>query len=221
MTKKRTKIGDEKPMKRNPSRASDAPVSKTSELQPMSPSTSPAVETTGHLPELVTEEKEEGLTKVFQAFRTSDLNLLLPLVQQTKYAACHGDPKDRMTHLYSIAAVQSLEARDGLETLLAVQMVGVHNLAMRCLADAADKEQIDVGVEVYLNRANRLLRTFTAQMEALKKYRSNGEQRCTVEHVHVYNGGQAVVGTINQRNERTDNRNDDLGPQGGNNHGGN
>jgi hypothetical protein len=34
-------------------------------------------------------------------------------------------------------------------------------------------------------------------MDALQKYRSGGEQRITVQHVTVNDGGQAVVGTIN------------------------
>jgi hypothetical protein len=85
-----------------------------------------------------------------------------------------------------------------LEALLAVQMVGVHNLAMKFLANAALEDQTDYGKEVNVNRANRLLRTFTAQVEALKKHRSKGEQHFTVEHVHVHSGGQAVVGAVNQ-----------------------
>ena len=87
-----------------------------------------------------------------------------------------------------------------MEVLLAVQMVSVHTLGMHCLANAAAKEQTDVGREVYINRANRLLRTFAAQVQALKSYRSRGEQHFTVEHVHVHSGGQAVVGAVNQNN---------------------
>ena len=34
------------------------------------------------------------------------------------------------------------------------------------------------------------------QMEALKKYRTGGEQKVTVEHVTVNSGGQAIVGNI-------------------------
>jgi hypothetical protein len=83
-----------------------------------------------------------------------------------------------------------------LEALLAVQMVGVHSLAMHFLANAAMKDQTDHGIEVNTNRADRLLRTFGMQVEALKKYRSKGEQHCTVEHVHVHSGGQAVVGAV-------------------------
>ena len=43
---------------------------------------------------------------------------------------------------------------------------------------------------------NRLARTFAAQVEALKRYRSKGEQRVVVERVTVNEGGQAVVGNI-------------------------
>ncbi len=45
---------------------------------------------------------------------------------------------------------------------------------------------------------NKLARTFTAQVEALKRYRTGGEQKVTVEHVHVHQGGQAIVGTVNR-----------------------
>jgi hypothetical protein len=33
-------------------------------------------------------------------------------------------------------------------------------------------------------------------MEALKRYRSGGEQKMTVQHVHVAEGGQAIVGNV-------------------------
>ncbi len=36
------------------------------------------------------------------------------------------------------------------------------------------------------------------QLEALKRYRTGGEQKVTVQHVTVGEGGQAIVGNINQ-----------------------
>ena len=45
---------------------------------------------------------------------------------------------------------------------------------------------------------NKLTRTFTAQVEALKRYRTGGEQKVTVQHVTVNEGGQAVVGDISR-----------------------
>ncbi len=46
------------------------------------------------------------------------------------------------------------------------------------------------------NALNKLARTFTTQVEALKRYRSKGEQRVIVEHVTVNEGGQAIVGSV-------------------------
>ncbi len=43
---------------------------------------------------------------------------------------------------------------------------------------------------------NKLARTFAAQLEALKKYRSTGEQSIRVQHVTVNEGGQAIVGNV-------------------------
>jgi hypothetical protein len=151
----------------------------------------------GGLPEKMT-NANQGLDRAQQTFATTDTDLIVVLALQA--AASLGDPmsNDRLTHKGTRAAVHSPGARDGLEALLAVQMVGVHNLAMKFLANAALEDQKDYGEEVNVNRANRLLRTFTAQVEALKKHRSKGEQHFTVEHVHVHSGGQAVVGAVNQ-----------------------
>jgi len=141
----------------------------------------------------------DGLSKFEQTFATTDVSLGVVLALQA--AASLGDPRsdNKLIHKSTRAAVHSLGARDGLEALLAVQMVCVHNLAMKFLANAAMKDQTDHGIDVYMSHANRLLRTFTAQVETLKKHRSNGEQHCTVEHVHVHSGGQAVVGTVTAR----------------------
>ena len=48
---------------------------------------------------------------------------------------------------------------------------------------------------------NKLARTFAAQTSALKQYRSKGEQKMTVQHVHVAEGGQAIVGNVSAPTE--------------------
>ena len=55
------------------------------------------------------------------------------------------------------------------------------------------------------NLAVKLLRTFTAQTEALQRYRGKGQQKLTVEHVHVHTGGQAIVGSVSQSGGGRDN----------------
>mgnify|MGYP003693916253 CR=1 FL=1 len=44
----------------------------------------------------------------------------------------------------------------------------------------------------------RLARTFPAQMEALNRYRNNGEPAITVQNVSVQDGGKAIVGNVTQ-----------------------
>jgi hypothetical protein len=41
------------------------------------------------------------------------------------------------------------------------------------------------------------------QLEALKRYRTGGEQKVTVQHVSVSEGGQAIVGNVTQEARST------------------
>jgi hypothetical protein len=85
----------------------------------------------------------------------------------------------------AIAAVQSVGPRDGVEAMLAVQMTATHAAAMRMLHRAAlDQPSFEI-YDSIVNRATKLLRTYTMQVEALKRYRSAGEQRVVVQHQHV------------------------------------
>jgi hypothetical protein len=45
---------------------------------------------------------------------------------------------------------------------------------------------------------NKLSRTFATLVGALKHHRTGGEQKLTVRHVSVSDGGQAIVGTVTQ-----------------------
>jgi hypothetical protein len=87
--------------------------------------------------------------------------------------------------------------------MLAVQMISIHTLAMEFIRRASMNEQTDLGVEVYVNRATRLMRTYAGLSEALSRHRGKGEQKMVVEHVHVYQGGQAIVGQISQNDTKT------------------
>jgi hypothetical protein len=92
----------------------------------------------------------------------------------------------------AIAAVQSVGPRDGVEAMLAVQMAATHAAAMRMLHRAAlDQPSFEI-YDSIVNRATKLLRTYTMQVEALKRYRSAGEQRVVVQHVNV-TADQAAV----------------------------
>jgi urease accessory protein UreH len=78
--------------------------------------------------------------------------------------------------------------------MLACQMAAVHLVTMSTAAGLTQGANAQHDLKV--GQLNKLTRTFATQMEALKRYRSKGEQRITVEHVDVHDGGQAVVGAV-------------------------
>lgn len=104
----------------------------------------------------------------------------------------------------ALAILTGIQPQDELESMLAVQMIGVHNMAMETLKRAMLAGQSFEGKQVNINQATKMLRTFMAQMEALKKYRTGGQQKMIVEHVHVGEGGQAIVGTVTQGGGKND-----------------
>jgi hypothetical protein len=98
---------------------------------------------------------------------------------------------------FMIAAVIDIKPRDHVEAMLAAQMASVHVLTMRFanyLGNTDNLYQQDSAERVF----SKLTRTFPAQMEALKRYRSSGEQSVTVQNVSVQDGGQAIVGNVTQ-----------------------
>ncbi len=100
----------------------------------------------------------------------------------------------------AIASVIEIRPRDTLELMLATQMSAIHYLALEMSERAMLSEQSENGVDININRINKLMRTFTTQVEALNKYRNKGKQQITVKHqnVNVNDGGQAVIGDVNQ-----------------------
>ncbi len=80
--------------------------------------------------------------------------------------------------------------------MMAAQLVAAHNAAMECYRRAMIGEQSFEGRRENLTQANKLSRTYAALVEALNRHRGKGQQKVTVEHVHVHAGGQAVVGMV-------------------------
>ena len=93
-----------------------------------------------------------------------------------------------------LSVVKGIEPRDQIEAMLGAQMAAVHMASMtfaRRLAHVDNIAQQDSAQTAF----NKLGRMFVAQVSALKDYRSKGEQKMTVQHVHVAEGGQAVSAT--------------------------
>ena len=109
----------------------------------------------------------------------------------------HSDPATRdKQYSAAVAALVGIGPKDELEGMMAAQLIAAHNAAMECYRRAMLGEQTFEGREQNLSQANKLSRTYTVLLEALNRHRGKGQQKVTVEHVHVHSGGQAIVGTV-------------------------
>ncbi|MEE9402404.1 MAG: hypothetical protein V3V47_04305 [Desulfobacteria bacterium] len=158
-------------------------------------------------PEIIPVNMEDplGPAKMTEALGTPDSDLQRSLLNQVILtfmgaASSNGQNQERTVELCNnaLAILNGIQPQDELEGMLAVQMIGVHNMAMETMRRAMLANQNSNAKQANVNQATKMLRTFAAQMEALKKYRTGGQQKMIVEHVHVNEGGQAIVGTVNQ-----------------------
>ena len=109
----------------------------------------------------------------------------------------NSSPEEREKQLSAtVAALIGIAPKDELEAMMAAQLVAAHNAAMECYRRAMIGEQTFEGRRENLAQANKLSRTYTTLLEALNRHRGKGQQKVTVEHVHVHAGGQAVVGMV-------------------------
>jgi hypothetical protein len=98
----------------------------------------------------------------------------------------------------ALAVVDGLKPQNEIEAMLALQMAVTHGLAMmfsaRLYSGATETIPQQDSAALTLSR---LQRAFTTQMDSLSNMRRGGRQ--VVEHVHVYPGGQAIVGNVTHR----------------------
>jgi hypothetical protein len=95
-----------------------------------------------------------------------------------------------------VAALASIGPKDEIEGMIAAQLIAAHNAAMECYRRAMIGEQTFEGHRENLSQANKLCRTYAVLLDALNRNRGKGQQKVTVEHVHVHAGGQATVGMV-------------------------
>ncbi len=97
----------------------------------------------------------------------------------------------------ALAVVDGVKPQNELEAMLAVQIAVTHGLAMKFSASLYNG-----GIETLPQQdsaaltLSRLQRAFTTQIDSLSNMRRGGRQKVVVEHVHIYPGGQAIVGDV-------------------------
>ncbi len=136
-----------------------------------------------------------GQVLLMKAVGTADENFLDGLLGQLANAGSQRREVDESGLNFMLSVVKGIGPEDEVESMLAAQMAAVHMATMtfaRRLAHVETLPQQDSAERAF----NKLGRTFAAQVEALRRHRTGGEQRVTVEHVTVNQGGQAIVGNV-------------------------
>jgi hypothetical protein len=136
-----------------------------------------------------------GLALLLDAVGSSDMRFLDVFLNQLASASAHGSKFDNRTVNFMLSVVTGIKPRDQVEAMLASQMAAVHMATMRSARDLTHAEYLSQQATEE-RTFNKLARTFAFQMEALKRYRTGGEQKVTVQHVTVGEGGQAIVGNV-------------------------
>ena len=139
----------------------------------------------------------KGLLKRLGGSQSDHWNKVL--IDQTVHTLglnrCDGEARERR-HRAALAGLIGIGPQDEVEGMIAAQLIATHNATMECYRRAMIGEQTFEGRRENLNQANKLARTYATLIEALNRHRGKGQQKVTVEHVHVHAGGQAVVGMV-------------------------
>ncbi len=148
-------------------------------------------------------DKLVGWALVMDAFASADADFVNGIVSQLASASGRGEDISEHGINFMLSVIKGIEPRDQLETMLAAQMAAVHVASMsfaRQLVHVDNLPQQDSAERAF----NKLTRTFTMQMEALKRYRTGAEQKVTLQHVSVADGGQAIVGNVTHATRKSD-----------------
>jgi hypothetical protein len=101
----------------------------------------------------------------------------------------------------ALALIEAAAPKDEIEAALAVQMACTHAAAMAILAKLDSGFGTERRIAAFGSAAARLMRAFATQVEVLRRLRNGGQQYVRVEHVHVADGGQAVIGNVRTRGD--------------------
>ncbi len=87
--------------------------------------------------------------------------------------------------------LEAIAPKDEIETALAAQMACTHSaaLAMAVVGDGSDRRVAALG-----SAAARLPRAFTMRVDVRRRLRHGTGQYVRVEHVHIQEGGQVIIG---------------------------
>ena len=127
--------------------------------------------------------------------RFVEIQKLTQIMQLVPFARHQTESERQAIVLRALDMYQSLKPADGLQGMLAEQMVGTHFAgleSLRLLASANDLR----AREMYMKQAEKLMALYLKQITALTTLQGGGQQNIQVGQVNVAEGGQAIVGNV-------------------------
>ena len=82
---------------------------------------------------------------------------------------------------------------------MALQAATLHMVAMAVMSRIGGAHGGPLRLPGLASATAKLIRAYCSTIETRRRLRHGGEQKIVVQHVHVHEGGQAIVGSINSR----------------------
>jgi hypothetical protein len=129
----------------------------------------------------------------------SDAFVDMALQHLQRAARMPGDGESEMAINGALAMISAAAPTNEVEAALAVQMAVTHMVSMVMMARIGGGHGSDRRLPMLAAAAAKLMRAHCLQVETYRRLRGGGDQHIRVEHVHVHEGGQAIVGAVNSQ----------------------
>jgi hypothetical protein len=96
----------------------------------------------------------------------------------------------------ALAIISAYAPRDEAQAALAVQVACTHMVVMVIMGRIGGGHGGDRRLPGLASAAAKLLRAHCTQADTYRRQRGGGDQNIRVEHVHVHEAGQAIVGAV-------------------------
>jgi hypothetical protein len=96
----------------------------------------------------------------------------------------------------ALAMIEGQRPRDEVETAIVMQMACAHGAAMMLLARFGGGGGGGRRVQALAHATARIFSAFNQSAETLRRRKQGGSQYMRIDHVHVTEGGQAVIGNV-------------------------
>lgn len=139
-------------------------------------------------------KEQKAIAAILSSYATQQVDL-------SKLSANDKKKKEHdLEHVVKILA-DSLGAQGLLQNMLVTQLLGVYEIQQRLLPYAERSMHYPEHGQYYINSITKLSNVFIQQASLLHKLQGNSQQKVVVEHLHINEGGQAIVGQVNVRKE--------------------